>query len=89
MNSNYIVSEKLYHYFWHTFADIHIERAKTKIAEGGTGAISAKTFLALEIDILLRVLHPFMPFITEELWSLLPNKKSEQMLMVSQWPSRT
>lgn len=85
----YIVSEKLYHYFWHTFADIHIERAKTKIAEGGAGAISAKTFLALEIDILLRALHPFMPFITEELWSLLPNKKSEQMLMVSQWPSRT
>ena len=85
----YIVSEKLYHYFWHTFADIHIEWAKTKIAEGGAGAISAKTFLALEIDILLRVLHPFMPFITEELWSLLPNKKSEQMLMVSQWPSRT
>ncbi len=84
----YIVSEKLYHYFWHTFADIHIERAKMKIAEGGAGALSAKTLLRLETDILLRVLHPFMPFITEELWSLLPAKSSEQLLMVTSWPSQ-
>ncbi len=88
----YLVSEKLYHYFWHTFADVHIERAKEKIGIGGSSSLSAQTFLAIEIDTLLRVLHPFMPFITEELWSVLvttlPNKR-EPMLMIAQWPDFT
>lgn len=77
-----IVAEKLYHYFWHTFADIIIERSKKKISEN-RNAESAKAILILQLEILIKALHPFMPFITEEIWSLM-NK--EQLLMVSKWP---
>lgn len=80
----YLVSEKLYHYFWHTFADILIERSKKKIAEG-TNPESAKYLLRAHLEILLRALHPFMPFVTEELWqTAFPDRG---ILMVSPWPA--
>jgi len=81
----YIVAEKLYHYFWHTFADIIIERSKKKNTD------SAKALLYTHLIILLKALHPFMPFVTEEIWSMLPaspldgpNKKN--LLLVEKWP---
>ncbi len=80
----YIVAEKLYHYTWHEFADIIIERCKKNIAENNNSD-SAKKLLAEILPILLKTLHPFMPFVTEELWSLLP-QKSSRMLMVEKWP---
>ncbi len=79
----YIVAEKLYHYFWHTFADIIIERSKKKILENNNTK-SAKTILVMQLEILIKALHPFMPFVTEELWAIM-NKKD--MLMVSPWPT--
>ena len=79
----YIVAEKLYHYFWHTFADIIIERSKKKILEE-KNADSAKTLIYTHLVALLKTLHPFMPFVTEEIWSMLPNKK--KILMVEKWP---
>ncbi len=75
-----IVSEKLYHYFWHTFADIIIERSKKKILEN-KNALSAQTLIHRHLNILLRALHPFMPFVTEEIWSMLP-KDNKKLLMV-------
>ncbi len=80
----YLVAEKLYHYFWHTFADILIERSKKKIIEGNS-ADSAKALLYTHLSTLLKLLHPFMPFVTEEIWSMMPieNKK---LLMVEHWP---
>jgi len=80
----YIVAEKLYQYTWHEFADIIIERCKKNIFENNNPE-SAKKLLAEILPILLRTLHPFMPFVTEELWSLLP-QKSSRMLMVENWP---
>ncbi len=82
----YIVAEKLYHYVWHTFADIVIERCKTKMAEGSDpkSATSAKQLLLLVLPKILTTLHPFMPFVTEELWSLTSQKKS--LLIVEKWP---
>lgn len=80
----YLVSEKLYHYFWHTFADIIIERSKKKILEN-KNATSAKMLLFTHLVTLLRALHPFIPFVTEEIWSMMPNKKN--ILMIEQWPS--
>ena len=80
----YLVAEKLYHYTWHEFADIIIERCKKNIAENNN-ADSAKKLLASILPILLKTLHPFMPYVTEELWSLLP-EKSSRMLMVEKWP---
>ena len=83
----YIVAEKLYHYFWHTFADIIIERSKKKILEN-KNSDSAKTLLCIHLETLLKALHPFMPFITEEIWSMLPNKNEQRknLLMVERWP---
>jgi valyl-tRNA synthetase len=84
----YIVAEKLYHYFWHTFADVIIERSKKKIIESekqNTNADSARTLLYTQLTTLLKVLHPFIPFVTEEIWSMLPNTNS--LLMVEKWPS--
>ncbi len=79
----YIVAEKAYHYFWHTFADVIIERSKKKIIEG-RNADSAKTLLFAHLTTLLSILHPFMPFVTEEIWSMIPNRKN--LLIVEKWP---
>ncbi len=81
----YIVAEKLYHYFWHTFADVIIERSKKKILEN-KNADSAKTLIFTHLTILLKALHPFMPFVTEEIWSMMPIK-NKNLLMIEQWPS--
>ncbi|MEI6316853.1 MAG: class I tRNA ligase family protein, partial [bacterium] len=80
----YLVAEKLYHYTWHEFADIIIERCKKNILEGNNSE-SAKKLLMTILPIILKTLHPFMPFVTEELWSLLPDTKG-RMLMVEKWP---
>ena len=83
----YIVAEKLYHYFWHTFADIIIERSKKKILED-RNAVSAKILLYTHLNTLLKVLHPFIPFVTEEIWSMMPKEKNN-LLMIEKWPFAT
>jgi valyl-tRNA synthetase len=87
-----IVAEKLYHYFWHTFADIIIERSKKKILASPVGsgpkdknADSAKALVYTQLITLLKALHPFMPFVTEEIWSIIPDQKN--FLMVEKWPA--
>ena len=80
----YIVGEKLYHYFWHTFADIIIERSKKKIKEN-QNSDSAKALLVAQLETLIKALHPFMPFVTEEIWGILP-KKEKNLLLVEKWP---
>jgi valyl-tRNA synthetase len=86
----YLVAEKLYHYVWHTFADILIERSKKKIIDSETSgtlehAASARRMLSLLMPRILAALHPFMPFITEELWGIL-GTDTTRTLMVSKWP---
>lgn len=76
----YLVGEKLYHFFWHRFADVMIEDCKKDLNESGKYTL---LFLLTEQ---LKALHPFMPFITEEIWKSLPSKDSE-LLMVSNWPN--
>jgi valyl-tRNA synthetase len=80
----YLTAEKLYHYTWHTFADIIIEESKEMIKEGGNKKESAKNLLGFLLKEQLKLLHPFMPFVTEKIWSLLPKEKN--MLMVEKWP---
>jgi valyl-tRNA synthetase len=85
----YIVAEKLYHYFWHTFADIIIERSKEKIKKNeqqNKNADSARALLITQLTTLLKSLHPFMPFVTEEIWSMMP-VKNKSLLMIEKWPS--
>jgi len=86
----YLVGEKLYHYAWHSFADVILEESKPIFAGNNEKEIiSRKQFLLGTLDTLLRVLHPFMPFVTEEIWSLLPyNKGTGKLLLVEKWPMK-
>jgi valyl-tRNA synthetase len=79
-----LVAEKLYHYFWHTFADIIIERSKKKILENNNSD-SAKALMYLQLTTLLKALQPFIPFVTEEVWSAIKNE-GDNLLLVEKWP---
>ena len=84
----YIVSEKLYHYVWHNFADEIIEESK-EIIKNGTDEekLSRKKFLVHTLKIILKALHPFMPFITEEIWQEIPKTESDRKLLLTElWP---
>ena len=82
----YLASEKIYHYFWHNFADLILEESKKVMASGIEKDILSRKQTLLHILVKsMKVLHPFMPFITEEIWASLPisNKK---LLLVENWP---
>lgn len=85
----YIVGEKLYHYVWHELADKIIEDSKDIMAsENQEESNSRKHFLRLTLKNILKALHPFMPYVTEEIWSFLGEEKQESSkpLMVQKWP---
>ena len=71
---------KLYEFVWDQFCDWYIEVAKIRLQEGGAAAETAKTVLIYVIDGILKLLHPFMPFITEEIWQVLPHDGETIML---------
>ncbi len=83
----YMAGEKIYHYAWHTFADIILEDSKkvfvTENADE-TSKTSRKQFLLSTLRTILIILHPFMPFITEEIWQSINEDKS--ILMIEKWP---
>ncbi len=82
----HLAGEKLYHYIWHTFADKIIEESKEKLRSSDTHiSTSAKMTLTYLLTTSLKLLHPFMPFITEEIWQNLHNP-SDTLLMVTAWP---
>ena len=80
-----LVAEKVYHYFWDTFASQIIERSKKKILEK-RNVESAKALLFTQLTTLLKLMHPFVPFVTEEIWSTFPIE-NKQLLMVEHWPN--
>lgn len=71
-------AEELYDFVWHRLADKYIETSKTRRSE-------AQPVLEAVLEETLRLLHPFMPFETEEIWQKLPTKKGES-IMISPWP---
>jgi valyl-tRNA synthetase len=82
----YLAAEKLYHYAWHELADKILEESKPVLA--GTDEVaraSRAQLLLVLLDRTLRLLHPFMPFITEEIWQSMPTKDAP-LLMVARWP---
>ncbi len=82
----HIASEKIYHYIWHRFADEIIEESKEIIKAGGEKAEERKNALVSIWKDCLRTLHPFMPFVTEEIWSMIP-KKNKNLLIIEKWPN--
>jgi valyl-tRNA synthetase len=82
----YMAAEKLYHYAWHRLADTILEESKPILAGVDETAKRSRSFVLRRIlDTLLRLLHPFMPFVTEEIWQGM--KKDKGLLMVEKWPS--
>jgi valyl-tRNA synthetase len=79
----HLASEKMYDYFWHTFCDQIIESHKTRILENKDKA-SAQTLLLKLLREQVIVLHPFMPFITEELWKYIRGE-NDDLLMIATW----
>ncbi|MFE2752834.1 valine--tRNA ligase [Actinosynnema sp. NPDC059335] len=80
------LSEALYHFTWDEFCDWYLELAKVQLAEGGARADATRTVLGHVLDVLLRLLHPLTPFITETLWTTLTGGES---LVVADWPQPT
>lgn len=79
----HLASEKIYDYFWKTFCDQIIETHKLRI-QNNEDAESAKLLLMKILKENIITLHPFMPFITEELWQYVGD--TNNMLMVEPWP---
>jgi valyl-tRNA synthetase len=79
-------AEALFNFFWHTFADKVIEKNKGRIYKPKSAADkhAAQFVLATYLETQLRLLHPFIPFITEEIWGKLPGRRDS--LIVSSWP---
>ena len=69
----------IYDFVWHEYADKYIEYSKMRDSEERGNALSSILASALKL------LHPFMPFITEEIWSMMPGK-NKKMLIIEKWP---
>ncbi len=78
------VSDALYHFAWDEVFDWYVELAKVQFAEGGVVAENTKRVLGHVLDALLRLLHPLVPFVTEELWRALTGGES---IVVAPWPA--
>ena len=79
---------EIYKFLWDEYADWYIEISKRRIGASGdeAAAMQARRTLVYALDTCLRLLHPFMPFITEELWQRLPHNGPS--LMIASWPQR-
>lgn len=82
----YLAGEKLYHYAWHRFADVILEESKKIFKEGSAAEkTSRQQFLLHTLEKILKALHPFMPYVTEEIWADMPIQ-DKKLLIVERWP---
>ncbi len=79
---------QIYEFVWSDFADWYVEIAKQELAEGGARAARAADTLARVFDMALRLLHPFTPFVTEEIWGHLRETLLDSPLanIAADWP---
>jgi valyl-tRNA synthetase len=78
--------DALFHFTWDEFCDWYVELAKLPLERGGDEAAVTRRVLGHVLDVLLRLWHPVIPFVTEELWTTLTGGES---LVRSDWPSGT
>ena len=79
-----IAIAKLYDFIWDIFCDWYIELAKIRLQRHDETTETAKAVLIYVLSETLKLLHPFMPFITEEIWQTLPHEG--ETIMLSPWP---
>ena len=86
----YLAGEKAYHYIWGELADVVLEESKPILAGEDAQAKRARQAVLTEcLTTSLKLLHPFMPFVTETIWQELPEQmKDSELLMVAKWPAQ-
>ncbi len=84
----HLASEKIYHYIWHRLADSLLEDSKEILSDSEHSGLESRRFTLLYIlSTLLKLLHPFMPFITEEIWEIMNKDNNDaSLLIVEPWP---
>ncbi len=75
-----------FEFTWGQLADWYVEAAKPRLQAGDASAVAAQAVLAHCCDAALRLLHPVVPFITEELWQRLPGRGADALLATADWP---
>src|SRR5213594_278651 len=75
-------AKRCFEFAWNELADWYVEAVKPRLNDP-----AAKAVLAYCFDLALRLLHPVVPFITEELWQKLPGRRANELLAVAQWPA--
>ncbi len=85
-----VAAQKIYDFIWDDYCDWYIELTKTRLqGEDEDSKVRAQQVLCYVLIQMLKLLHPFMPFITEEIWQALPRRTEaggEEFLMLSDWP---
>lgn len=86
----YLAAEKAYHYVWDELAAKVLEESKPILnGENMEEKLARQEVLCECLLVSLKLLHPFMPFVTEAIWQRLPNEmKGQEFLMIEKWPSR-
>ncbi len=79
-----IAVQKIYDFIWDCYCDWYIELTKSRLQSGGETAQNARQVLVFVLDAMLRLLHPFMPFITEEIWQTIPH--NGETIMLAKYP---
>ena len=78
-------AKRCFEFAWNELADWYVEAVKPRM--NGAAAATPQAVLAYCFDLVLRLLHPVVPFITEELWQKMPGRKSEELLTAARWPA--
>lgn len=76
----------LYHFMWDEFADWYVELAKPRLRAGGESSDGVGDVLLSVLECFVRLAHPFIPFITEEIWRSLPGRRPGELLMTAGYP---
>jgi len=85
-----VALSELYDFIWDVFCDWYIELAKARLSTKGTEEnLTAQNVIAYVLVGTLKLLHPYMPFVTEEIYSSLPHDESEPSIMISAYPEYT
>ena len=79
----------LYQFLWHEYCDWYLELVKVRFTTNGDehAAWTGRFLLVHVLEVSLRLLHPIMPFITEDIWVRLPRRKDHPSIMVADWPA--
>ncbi|MEG2982612.1 MAG: valine--tRNA ligase [Raoultibacter sp.] len=80
------ITRELYAFFWNEFCDWYIEFSKSRLQGRGADRLACQRNLVFVLDTAVRLLHPIMPFVTEEIYQELPGAKEVPYLIAAAWP---